>query len=59
MNAVHIGIFSAGQHQAARAVSVTTSAAPGLPARALAWGRQLDVRPVTASGEMTDTKVAG
>ena len=45
--------------QAARAVSVTTPAAPGLPARTLAWGRQLDIRPVTASGDVTDTKVAG
>ena len=45
--------------QAARAVSVTTPAAPGLPARTLAWGRQLDIRPVTARGDVTDTKVAG
>jgi len=45
--------------QAAHAVSVTTPAAPGLPARTLAWGRQLDIRPVTASGDVTDTKVAG
>ncbi len=40
---------------AARAVSVTTPAAPGLPGRTLAWGRQLDVRPVTAHGDVTDT----
>ena len=45
--------------QATRAVSVTTPAAPGLPARTLAWGRQLDIRPVTARGDVTDTKVAG
>jgi len=45
--------------QAARAVSVTTPAATGLPARTLAWGRQLDVRPVTAYGDVTGTKVAG
>jgi hypothetical protein len=43
---------------AAHTVSVTTPAAPGLPARALAWGRQLDIRPVTAHGDVTDTKVA-
>ena len=43
----------------ARAVSVTTPAAPGLSARTLTWGRQLDIRPVTASGDVTDTKVAG
>ena len=45
--------------QAARAVRVTTPTAPGLPARTLAWGRQLDILPVTASGDVTDTKVAG
>jgi hypothetical protein len=45
--------------QAARAVSITTPAAPGLTARTLAWGRQVDTRPVTAHGDVTDTKVAG
>jgi hypothetical protein len=43
---------------AARAVNVTTPAAPGLPARTLVWGRQLDVRPVSAHGDVIDTKVA-
>jgi hypothetical protein len=45
--------------QAAHAVSVTTPAAPGFPARTLAWGRQLDIRPITAHGDVTDAKVAG
>ena len=54
-----LALLTAAIDQAARAVSVTTPAAPGLPARTLAWGRQLDIRPVTASGDVTDTKVAG
>ncbi len=54
-----LGLLTAAIGQAARAVSVTTPAAPGLPARTLVWGRQLDIRPVTAHGDVTDTKVAG
>jgi hypothetical protein len=38
---------------------MTTPAAPGLLARTLAWSHQLDVRPVTANGDVTDTEVAG
>jgi hypothetical protein len=44
--------------QAARAVNVTTPTAPEFPARTLAWGRELDIRPVTTVGEVTDAKVA-
>ena len=33
-------------------------AASGLPARTLAWGRELDTRPITATGELTDSRVA-
>ena len=29
-----------------------------MPARTLAWGRELDTRRVTTTGELTDTKVA-
>ena len=29
-----------------------------LPARVLTWGRQLDIRPITTNGDVTDTKVA-
>jgi hypothetical protein len=54
-----LALLTAAIDQAARAIRVTTPAAPGLPARMLAWGRQLDIRPVTASGDVTDTKVAG
>ena len=56
---VTIALLTTAIDQAARAVSVTTPAAPGLPARVLTWGRQLDIRPVTTNGDVTDTKVAG
>ncbi|WP_103944196.1 replication initiator [Thermomonospora echinospora] len=45
--------------QAVRAVTVTTPEADGVPARSLAWGDQLDVRPITTTGELTDKAVAG
>ena len=45
--------------QAARAVQVRTPGALRVPSRTLAWGGQLDIRPVTSAGELTDTKVAG
>ena len=54
-----LALLTAAIGQAARAVSIITPAAPGLPARTLAWGRQLDIRPVAARGDVTDTKVAG
>ncbi|ACZ00062.1 replication initiator [Thermomonospora curvata] len=45
--------------QAVRAVTVTTPATESIPARVLAWGDQLDIRPITTTGELTDTAVAG
>ncbi|SEG89611.1 hypothetical protein SAMN04489712_1244 [Thermomonospora echinospora] len=45
--------------QAARAVTVTTPDSNEAPARSLAWGTQLDVRPITTTGELTDKAVAG
>ncbi|WP_051467505.1 replication initiator [Actinomadura oligospora] len=45
--------------QAVPAVSVTTPEAPGVPSRRLTWGAQLDVRPITTSGDLTDQAVAG
>ena len=45
--------------QAARAVRVRTPTAPRVPARSLTWGSQVDIRPVTPTGELTDSKVAG
>jgi hypothetical protein len=44
--------------RALRLSRVTTPAALSLPARTLAWGAENDIRPITTSGELTDTKVA-
>ncbi|MFG2020962.1 replication initiator [Actinomadura geliboluensis] len=44
---------------AAGAVSVTTPAAPGIPARSLSWGAQVDIRAITSSGTLTQQAVAG
>jgi hypothetical protein len=49
---------SAVRH-AVQAVTVTTPAAESLPARMLAWGAQVDIRPITTTGELTDQAVAG
>jgi hypothetical protein len=43
---------------AARTVHLETPAVPGLPASTLVWGREIDTRPVTTTGELTDSKVA-
>jgi hypothetical protein len=53
-----VGLLTDAIAQAARAVHVETPAARGLPARTLVWGRELDTRPVTATGDLTDSKVA-
>jgi hypothetical protein len=39
-------------------VRVGTPATANLPGRRLAWGREHDIRPITATGDLTDTKVA-
>ena len=44
--------------QAASTVHLGTPAAPGLPARTLYWGCEHGIRPVTATGDLTDSKVA-
>jgi hypothetical protein len=44
--------------QAARTVHLETPAVPGLPTRTLAWGREIDTRPVTTTRELTDSKVS-
>jgi hypothetical protein len=54
-----LGLLTAAIDQAVRAVTVVTPPAPGLAARTLAWGREHDTRPITTTGELTDTKVAG
>jgi hypothetical protein len=53
-----VALLTAAIGQAARAVQLATPGAPGLPSRSLAWGRQLDTRPITTAGELTDAKVA-
>jgi hypothetical protein len=44
---------------AATAVRVRTEHADKLPSRTLVWGGQLDIRPVSQDGELTDNAVAG
>jgi Replication initiator protein, pSAM2 len=51
-------LLAAAISQAARAVHLGIPANSGLPARTLAWGRQVDTRPITTTGELTDTRVA-
>jgi hypothetical protein len=53
-----VALLTAAIDQAARTVRLETPAVPGLPARTLAWGREIDTRPVTTTGELTDNKVA-
>lgn len=51
-------LLTAAIDQAVRAVHLQTPTAPGVPARTLTWGREADTQPVTATGELTDAKVA-
>ena len=53
-----VALLTAAIDQAARGVNLQTPALPGLPAPTLAWGRELDTRPITTSGDLTDSKVA-
>jgi hypothetical protein len=54
-----LSLLTAAIDQAVRTVNVVTPSAPGVAARTLAWGREHDTRPITTTGELTDTKVAG
>ncbi|GLY79718.1 hypothetical protein Airi01_079850 [Actinoallomurus iriomotensis] len=45
--------------EAARHVTVATPEAAELPSLTLAWGRELDIRPITANGDLTEQAVAG
>jgi hypothetical protein len=51
-------LLTAAVDQAVRTGHLETPVAPGLSARTLACGREADMRPITASGELTDSKVA-
>jgi hypothetical protein len=53
-----LALLTAAIDQAARTVHLETPTVTGLPGRTLAWGRELDTRAITTSGELTDTKVA-
>jgi hypothetical protein len=53
-----LALLTAAIDQAARTVHVETPAVPGVPARTLGWGRELDTRPIITSGDLTDGKVA-
>jgi hypothetical protein len=53
-----IALLAAAIDQAARTVHLETPSTRGLPSRTMAWGRELDTRPVTTTGELTDSKVA-
>jgi hypothetical protein len=53
-----VALLTSAIAQAAGTVHLDTPAAPGLPARTLAWGREHDTRPITTTGELTDTRVA-
>jgi hypothetical protein len=45
--------------EAAGHVTVSTPATEQLPAIRLGWGEQIDIRPITASGDLTEQAVAG
>src|SRR6266571_1305579 len=53
-----VELLTAAIAQAACTVHLDTPAAPGLPARTLAWGREHDTRPITTIGDLNDTKAA-
>jgi hypothetical protein len=53
-----LALLTAAIDQAARTVHLNIPAASGPPARTLARGRELDTRPITATGELTDSRVA-
>ena len=54
----NLGLLTEAIGQAARAVYVDIPATRGVPSRTLAWGRQLDTRPITTTGDLTDSTVA-
>jgi hypothetical protein len=53
-----LALLTAAIDQAARSINLQTPAVPSLSARALAWGRELDIRAITTTGDLTDSKVA-
>jgi len=53
-----LALLTAAIDQAARSVHLEAPATPSLPSRTLAWGRERDTRPITTTGELTESKVA-
>jgi hypothetical protein len=51
-------LLAAAIDQAAATVRLDTPPAARMAALTLAWGRQVDTRPITATGDLTDAKVA-
>jgi hypothetical protein len=45
--------------EAAQHITVATPESEALPSMTLAWGDQIDIRPITAGGELPDQAVAG
>ncbi|MFG1941593.1 replication initiator [Nonomuraea sp. NPDC048826] len=54
-----VGALTGAVQHAARAISATAPAHEGQPARNLRWGTQLDIRPITLDGDLTEQAVAG
>ncbi|WP_061296206.1 replication initiator [Herbidospora cretacea] len=54
-----VALLTDAIHHAAGVVSVTVPAIDDLPERTLTWGKQLDIRPITLTGDLTDQAVAG
>jgi hypothetical protein len=53
-----LNLLTAAIGQAARAVHLETPAVAGMRARTMAWGREIDTRPITTTGELTESRVA-
>ncbi|NYE10947.1 hypothetical protein BJ999_001243 [Actinomadura citrea] len=54
-----LDLLKAAVDHSVGAVTVSSPAAGDVPALTHAWGSQVDVRPITTTGELTDTAVAG
>nr|WP_308442284.1 replication initiator [Planotetraspora silvatica] len=52
------GLLTDAVQHAVSAVAAKTPGAPGVRARVLRWGKQLDVRPITMTGALTEQAVA-
>jgi hypothetical protein len=53
-----LAVLTASVERAARAVHVVTPTAPTVFARTLAWGTEVDTRPITGAGNLSHSRVA-